>query len=149
MTNDEIKYRAETAEEKALRKWFAKQALAAVDNLEAAARSILGLVSALLGVLFAVLAVAADPLPAYLESPLMRGMGVIAVSALLLALLGALAVVLPQKIQVSSHRPDQQAQEFQALLDRKSRLLTFAVYAFGLGLAALAAALIIALVTAS
>ena len=145
----EVHMREETPEEKQMRKWFAKQALASPDTLEAAARTILQLVTGLLGVLFAVLAVASDPLPAYLELCLVRGLGIATVVALLAALVGALGVVLPRRIQVASARPDQQAAAFQALLARKARWLTGTVVAFGLGVLTLGAALIIALLEAT
>lgn len=90
------------------------------------------------------LAVAEDPLPAYFRLPAVRWLGVGTVGALLVALVGTLGVVLPQRIQVSSARPDQQASAFAALLARKSRWLTVAVIAFGLGLVALGAVLVIA-----
>ena len=148
MAKTEFTSRAETPEEKALRKWFAKQALASPDALEAAARTILGLITGLLGMLFGVLAVASDPLPAYLGLPLARGLGVVTVGALLVALVGTLAVVLPREIKVASARPDQQASAFEVLLARTSRWLTLAVIAFGLGLATLGAVLVVTLLTA-
>jgi hypothetical protein len=58
------------------------------------------------------------------------------------------AVVLPRRVAASSRRPDQQAAAFQALLARKSRWLSCAVYAFSLGVASLAAALVMALLEA-
>jgi hypothetical protein len=119
--------------------------LASPDTLEAAARTVLGLITGLLGVLFAVLAVASDPLPGYLRLPLVRGLGVVTVTALLVALVGALSVVLPRRVRVASARPDEQADAFQRLLARKSRWLAVAVIAFGLGLVALGASLIVAL----
>lgn len=144
-----VEVREERPQEKALSEWFEKQVLASPDTLEAAARTILGLVTALLGVLFGVLAVAEEPLPSYLALPMVRGLGVGSVAALLVALLGALGVVLPRHVQVASARLDQQAEEFQRLLARKSRWLTVAVVAFGLGLAALGAVLIVALLAAA
>jgi hypothetical protein len=139
----------ETGDEEALDTWFNQQALASLDTLEAAARSILGLVTALLGVLFGVLAVASDPLPGYLRLPLVRGLGVVSVAALLAALFGALQVVLPRRVELSSARPDQQDRAFHDLLDRKARWLRLAAVAFGLGLAALGLALIVALILIS
>ena len=68
----------ETEEEKALYDWFAKQALTSPHRLEAAARTIIGLVTALLGALFGVLAVADDPLPSYFWLPVVRPLGVAA-----------------------------------------------------------------------
>ena len=147
MADVEFKTRGETPEEKALRKWFARQALASPDTLEAAARTILGLVTALLTVLFGVLAVAEDPLPPYFTLPLVRWLGVGTVGALLVALVGTLGVILPHRITVSSARPDQQAEAFERLLAHKSRWLAVAVVAFGLGLVALGAVLIVALLT--
>jgi hypothetical protein len=140
--------REETEAEKALAEYFEKLALASPDTLEAAARTVLGLVTGLLGVLFGVLAVASDPLPGYLRSPLMRGLGAVTVAALLVSLVGALGVVLPRRIRVSSARPDQQARAFRRMLGRKSRWLTVTVFAFGLGLVTLGASLIVALLTA-
>lgn len=141
--------REETPEEKALDEWFEKQALASPDTLEAGARTVLGLVAGLLGVLFGVLAVASDPLPAYLRLPAVRWLGVGTVVALLVALVGALGVMLPRRIRVSSARPDRQAAAFQKMLARKSRWLTLTVIAFGLGLVALGTTLIVALLTAT
>ena len=141
--------RPETEEEAALDRWFEKQALASPDTLEAAARTLLGLVTALLGILVGVLAMSSDPLPAYLQLPLVRWLGVGTVVALLVALVGALGVVLPRRTRVASSRPDQQADAFQQLLARKSRWLTVTGIAFGLGVVALSAILIVALLTAT
>lgn len=99
--------REETSEEKARREWFEKQALASPDNLEAAARLLIGLATGLLGVLFGVLALKGGPLPAYLQSPWVRGLGVFTVAAILGGLLAALAVVMPDLYRVSSRRPDE------------------------------------------
>ncbi len=139
-----VEIRPETDQEKHLREWFDRAALASPDRLEAAARSILTLITALLSVLFAVLAVAQDPLPAYLRWPPVRWLGVGTVAALLVALVGALGVVLPRRTEVAGARPDQQRSTFEQLLARKSRWLTVTVVAFGLGLAALAAAVMVA-----
>jgi hypothetical protein len=144
-----VSVREETEAEKELGEWLAKQALASPDTLEAAARTVLGLITGLLGVLFAVLAVASDPLPGYLRLPAVRGLGVVTVAALLVALVGALGVVLPRRVRVASARLDEQAEAFQRLLARKSRWLTVTVIAFGLGLTALGASLIVALLRAA
>ena len=140
--------REETNEEKAVREWFEKQALASPDNLEAAARLLIGLATALLGVLFGVLTLKGGPLPAYLQSPLVRGLGIGTVVAVLCGLLAALAVVMPDLYRVSSRRPDKQQEAFQQLLRRKSRYLTYAVVGFGLGILLLGLTLIAALISA-
>ena len=139
--------RPESGREQELGDWFAKQTLAAPDTLEAAARTILSLVTALMGVLFGVLTVAADKLPAYMDYVAVRGLGVVSVGALLAALIGALGVLMPARAQVSSHRPDEQAQAFERFLKRKSRWLKVTVIAFGVGVGALGIVLAAALLT--
>ncbi|MBN1874572.1 MAG: hypothetical protein JXA33_10115, partial [Anaerolineae bacterium] len=57
-----VRGRPEPPEVKARREWFAQQSLAAPDTLEAGARVIVELGTALLSVLFGVLALAGDPL---------------------------------------------------------------------------------------
>ena len=140
--------REETSEEKALREWFEKQALASPDNLEAAARLLIGLATGLLTVLFGVLALKGGPLPPYLQSPLVRGLGIGTVVAVLCGLLAALAVVMPDLYRVSSKRPDAQMRTFRQLLERKSRYLTYSVAGFGLGIFLLGLTLIAALISA-
>ncbi|MCS6911050.1 MAG: hypothetical protein NZM11_10885 [Anaerolineales bacterium] len=142
-----VAVRPETPEEARLRQWWAEQAVTAPDNLEAAARQIIGLVSGLLGVLFGVLTLAAEPLPVYLQRDDVKFAGVAAIVLLLLALLAGLAVVFPQSVAVPRARPDEQAAQFAALLGRKSGALGLAAVCFGLGVVALGAALIIALLS--
>ena len=140
--------REETSEEKAVREWFEKQALASPDNLEAAARLLIGLATGLLGVLFGVLTLKGGPLPAYLQSTLVRGLGIGTVVTVLFGLLSALAVVMPDLYRVSSRRPDEQLKTFQELLGRKSRALTFSVMGFGVGIFLLGLTLVAALISA-
>ena len=59
-----VHVREETPDEAATDLWFAKQALASPDTVDSAARLLVSLVTGLLTVLFGVLAVAGDPLPA-------------------------------------------------------------------------------------
>ncbi len=140
-----ISQRDETPAEAAQRAWFEKQALAAPDNLEAAARQLITLGTSLLGVLFGVLSIAGDPLPSYLAMPVVRGLGMAVVVLLLVSLWAALFVVLPRRGEAASGVPASQAEVFQRLLRRKSRALTIAVWAFGLALVCLGAVLVIAL----
>jgi hypothetical protein len=137
--------REPTEEEKALDAWFAEQALASPDNLEAAARTVVGLVTGLLGLLLGVLSVGEEPLPAALSLPWLGYLGAAAVALLLVALLFALGVLLPRRMALSSHRPDRQRAAFARMLARKARWLTCTVVAFGLGLLLLGAILIAAL----
>jgi hypothetical protein len=137
--------REETPEEAALRDWFDQQALAAPDNLEAAARLIITLVTTLIGLLLGVLAVAGEPLPGYFQYPSVRWLSVAAVGLLLIALAAALVVVFPFRQAVDRQRPSAQQVAFQQLLGRKSAALRVAAVCFGLGLLALGSVLVIAL----
>jgi hypothetical protein len=140
--------RKETSAEAAQRAWFEQQVLAAPDQLEAAARLLIGLVTTLLGLLFGVLTIADDPLPAYLGLPLVRGLGIAVVVLLLVSLLLALIVVLPQRMQAASGMPASQQTAFKTMLRRKARALFSAAVVFGLGVLALGAILILALLWA-
>ncbi len=137
----------ESPKEKALREWFAEQALASPDTLDAAARLLIGLITGLIGVLFGVLTVTAEAgkMPAYMGLPAVRWLGVISVAALLAALLAALNVVLPRELRVASARLDEQEAAFADLLRAKSRWLRAAAIAFGLGVFALGVVLVVAL----
>jgi hypothetical protein len=137
--------REETAEEKTLRAWFAEQALASPETLDAAARLLIGLVTGLLTVLFGVLAVAQDPLPAYLGCWCITLLGVVCVVALLVALLAGLMVVFPHRMEVVPAKPGSQEKAFAALLGRKAGWLKVSLIAFGLGAVALGGALVVAL----
>lgn len=134
-----------TPEDEALRKWLAEQRLKSVDNLEAAARQIITLVTALLGVLFTVLAVTNDPLPSYMRLPLMRGLGIGCVVGLCLALIFALLVVLPFAYGHFPYRTDIQQSVYAQMLGRKATFLTWAGAFFFLGLLALGLVLVGAL----
>jgi hypothetical protein len=140
-----VDIREETPAEAARREWFEKQALAAPDNLEAAARQIIGLVTALLGVLFGVLTVAGDPLPGYMQLLIIRWLGIAVVVSLLLALLTSLLVILPFKRETASGKPDSQERVFREILNFKSYFLFWGAVLFGIGLLALGIILIIAI----
>lgn len=129
-----------------LRDWWRQQAFASPATLEEAARTLLGLTTALLGLLFGVLTVASDKPPAYLALPAVQGLGVVVVATQLVALIAALGVLLPRWWEVPAARLDEQEATFRRLLGRKARWLTTAVLAFGIGIIALAAILVVALV---
>lgn len=139
--------REATAEEKAQEDWFVQQVLESPTRLEEAARLLIGLVTGLLTVLFGVLAIEKDPLPAYLRAPLVRELGALAVMLLLLGLVAALVVVLPRDWKFNPAALLSQAAVFQRMLRYKSRALTVATIAFALGIAVLASVLVIALLT--
>lgn len=138
----------ETAREQALRQWWAEQELKSPANLEAAARQIITLVTSLLGLLLAILAVAEDPLPAYLASSGLRLAGGLAILALLGALWAALIAVWPRRYAAAPDLPQQQAAEFQKIIRFKSQAVMAALILFGLGLLLLAMVLLLALLLA-
>jgi hypothetical protein len=144
-----LSIREENPEEAELRKWFEQQALASPANLEEAARLIIGLVSGLLGILFGVLALEAEKLPAYLALPAVRGLAIAAIILWLAALTAGLVVVLPQRWEVNPAKPDSQAQVFQQILHRKRSALTISGVAFGLAIAALGGVLVLAMLFAA
>lgn len=123
--------RAETSGEAALDAWFATLERDPFTPLEEGARQIIQLVTALYAVIFGVLAFAADPVPAYLARVSVRGLGLICVLGYLVALLAALAVVIPRPQRYSPVRPDQQRAIFERLTQRKYRGLQIAVWSFG------------------
>lgn len=137
--------RPATPQEEALADWFTQQHFKSPDTLDAAARQIVTLVTALLGLLFTILSVAADPLPTFMQWPLVLGLGALTVILLLLALLLALCVLRPSRVQVSSHKLEEQRQAFTHLVERKAGRLTAAYVFFFSGLLALGAILVIAI----
>jgi uncharacterized membrane protein YhdT len=142
-----ISTRAESAEEEALRKWFDQQRLNSPTNLEDAAKLIIGLISGLLTVMFGVLAIAQKDLPGYLAFPAVHWLGALVVALLFISLASALVVVLPFRTSTKSDQPQDQRQAFEGLLERKAIAITVTAVAFGLGIAALAAALVVALLS--
>lgn len=147
---DEIKVvaqRAETPRESRIREWFDQQETKAVDNLDAAATHLITLITGQLTVLLGVLALADDPLPAYLTSSFVKGVGFVTIMVLLAALWLALWVVLPLRRQINRHKPADQIKVLEQILSRKEQFLQGAIVAFGMGLAGLGAVLIYALLS--
>jgi len=137
--------RRPSPEEERLADWFAEQGVRSPDHLEAAARQVIGLVTGLLGLLLGVVAVAKQPLPPYLAWPPVRGLAVVGVLLLLGSLVAGLAVLWPQRLEVSSHDLADQRRAFGALLHRKARALGASLLLFCLGLVALAVVLVLAI----
>jgi hypothetical protein len=140
-----LSVREETSQEKLLREWFEAQRLESPRNLEEAARLLVGLVTGLLGVLFSVLTLSAETLPAYISLPLVRWAGAAAVVLWLGALLSGLVVILPRPWRVNPGRPQSESNAFDSLLGRKAGWLTTAAVAFGLGTLALGLVLLAAI----
>jgi hypothetical protein len=137
MNEPEVTTRPERPDERLLDEWFQKQMLASPDNLEAAARLIVGLITGLLAALLGVLSLAKDK-PAFLEPIAIQCVALAALGGLLAALWFGLAVVFPQRTENRPGRPDLQRKAFENLVRRKSRRLIVAVISFGAALSALA-----------
>lgn len=142
-----LSIREENSEERKIREWFETQALESPKNLEEAARLLIGLITGLLGVLFGVLTLSAETLPAYLSLPLIKLFGVGAVGFWLLSLLCGLVVVTPRKWRSDTGKPDTQKAVFRQMLRYKSAWLRAAVILFGLAIAALGVVLVTALLS--
>lgn len=145
MSKRTVTVQPESEKEKRLREWLAEQELKSVDNLEAAARQLISLVTALFGILFGVLTVSSDPLPAYFAYPVLRILGVSSIVLLLLTLVGALVVVIPIPQRNYAQQPDKQAELVENLLLRKMWGLYSAAILFGLALVLLGIILVSAL----
>lgn len=140
-----VRQRAPTPDEEALHRWFEEQEKDPPKHLEEGAKQIITLVSALYGVIFGILALSRDPLPAYLAHTSVRALGVIAVLSYLAALLAALVVALPGAYRYASASQTQRAQIFRAMMTRKLIGLRVALIAFGIGSAAFAALFVVIL----
>lgn len=131
--------RLETPQEEALRRWFEEQEKTSLSNLEAGARQIIQLVTALYGVIFGVLSLGSDKLEASLHYRWVIIPGMTTVLAMLGAIIAALVVVLPIfSYTYHPHKPAEQQAAYQKMLKRKSWGLRLAVIGFGIGLAAFA-----------
>ncbi len=137
MNEPQITSRPEGPDEQLLDEWFQKQMLASPDNLEAAARLLVGLITGLLAALLGVLSLAKDR-PAFLESMVVQWAALATIGGLLAALWFGLAVVFPRRTPNVPGRPDLQRETFEGLLRRKSLWLKVAVVCFGAALAGLA-----------
>ncbi len=138
-----------TPEEERWDEWFATQELHSPDNLEAVARQLLGLITGLLGLLLAVLALSESPLPTYLSHPVVPWLGGLGIILLLVALLFAMGVLWPSRLVVSPHKLQEEKAAFRAMVGRKGQLLRIALGAFVWGVLLLGALLVLALFSAA
>ncbi len=131
-----VKVREESPQEAELAKWFATQQTKSVDNLEAAARQIIQLVTAFYSVLFGIISLGSDSFEASLTSPAVMFFGVLAILALLVALIASLVVIAPLPHRYRAASVSDQRTVFASLLARKANSLLLATSSFGLGLIA-------------
>jgi hypothetical protein len=129
-----LESRAPTAEEERLVELFAEIESKQLEFLDQAAKRIIELVTALLGILFAVIAFGNDFPPPYLADNL----GVKLLSgASLVCYLGALLVALwtvqPRTYKHYRHNLTEMREELHTMIDDKARPLRVAGILFGLG----------------
>lgn len=140
-----VRQRAPMPDEEALHRWFEEQEKNPPKHLDEGAKQIITLVSALYGVIFGILALANDPLPAYLTQTDVRVLGAVAVLSYLAALLATLRVVLPGAYRYASASQTQGARVFRAMMTRKVIGLRVALLTFGIGSVAFAVLFVVVL----
>lgn len=120
----------EPAAQTALAKWFAEQRIKSVDNLEAAARQIITLSTALLGTLLGLMAITEETLPKHMQWSGIQWLSALGVVGLFIALTFALYVVLPRPHAVALNDPESLQATFSVLLTRKQLGLRLALIIF-------------------
>lgn len=131
--------RAAAPAEKELLRIFDKWESESLSNIEGGARQIIQLVSALLGVMLAALALGDEKFAAALQAPLPIALAALTLLAWLAALLAALAVVIPGSHLLRRASLDDMRTVYQTLLAQKSLRMNVAVVAFGAGIVAFGA----------
>ncbi len=137
--------RAPRPDEEALHAWFAEQEKDPTKQIDAGAQQIIQLVTALYAVIFGVLAFASDPMPAYLAQANVRIFGLVTVVAYLVALLAALAVIMPGAYRYAKASQTRLEATFAAVMRRKVWGLGVALFCFALGTVGFAALFIVVL----
>jgi uncharacterized protein (DUF1501 family) len=125
-------------EEKALLKRFEKFEEEALDKLDAGAQQIIQLVTGLLGLTLAALALGDAQFAAALTRPLAVGCAWLSVLALLVALLAAAWGQLPQEYLYRAASLSDKKARYARMVQHKSRAMYVAFVAFGFGVATFA-----------
>lgn len=123
----------ESAADRTLREWFDEQEKQNLARLEEGAKAITQLVTALYGVLFAVLALSGHPQPAYLGRPAVQWSGSLALVAFFAALVAALVTQFPFRAGYQENNVSAMEHAYRSIRDRKARSLAVALCAFLLG----------------
>lgn len=142
-----VDVRLATPEENQLLARFAQWEAESLTNLESGARQIIQLVSALFGVMLGTLALGDEKFAAALQAPLVKWCAGLVLLAWLIALLTALAVVIPGEFRPRRASLDDMRITHSTLLQNKSQQLYCAVVAFGAGVVAFACLLFTLLLT--
>ena len=121
----------ETEENRALREWFEQQVHNNMAQVEEGARQINQLVTAMFGVMFAVLAFGDSPDILQLFS--VKVLGSLAVGAYFFALLASLDVLYPWASRFEKNDLTDMRRTYDRILARKVRSLGIAMGGFGVG----------------
>ncbi len=126
---------------------FAQWEAESLTNLESGARQIIQLVSALLGVMLGTLALGDEKFATALQIPLVIVLASLILFAWLVALLAALAVVIPSEFLTRRASLDDMHATYQTLLQQRNMRLSIAVVAFGSGIVAFGGLILTLLLT--
>jgi uncharacterized membrane protein len=127
MNNNEIlESEPPDSEDKHLIEMFDKIEAGQLDLLDAAGKRIIELVTGLLGVLLAVLALGQYFPPPYLNNPFARLLAILALIFYLLAMLAGMWVMQPRKYRRFTRNLSALRQELDQIIDDKSRALRWA-----------------------
>jgi hypothetical protein len=128
-----------TEEQKRLVAFFAEAESKQVDFLDEAGKRIIELTTALLGVLFAVMAFGDKFPPPYLKDNLVgKFLSLVVLACYVIAMLMAFRTVQPRDYKLFRHNLDQMRQELDRLIANKKRALWWAGALFWIGSAILA-----------
>ena len=133
----------ETQEERGLREWAEGQVQNNMAQLEEAARQLIQLVTALFGVLFAVLAISDGP--EILQILPIKLLGSLSVVGYFISLLAALYVIYPWENPFEEDNLTEIERLQQDLIDRKANALQNAFYTFVAATGCLALLILVAL----
>lgn len=111
--------------------WFLDVEKEIIKTFEDAARQLIGLITALLGLFFGVLAFGDNP--PFLSFLEIKILGVLSSCAFLAALFAALWVICPQKIDIPLSNLTRMRQIRKEIYDRKSRNLKISLIIFAFG----------------
>lgn len=115
--------------------WFQDVEKETIKTFEDAARQLIGLITALLGLFFGVLAFGDNP--TFLSFPIIKILGVLSSCALMGALFAALYVIYPQKIDIPLSNLTRMRQIRKEIYDRKNRNLKISLIIFAFGVVCL------------
>lgn len=105
-----------------------------MNNLEAAARQLIQLVTAFYGVIFGIISLGSSEVAAALTQRSVTLWGALSILTLLVALIASLVVIAPLPSQYRPNSPSDRREAWERMVARKANSLLIATCAFGIGL---------------